>query len=128
MDSQRKGTSPLFYTPFDPSSSPSFISPSPEWDLLHLVVGSADRAQVIEEIRGCDNIRNTVAAEWMIRDSSVAGIAPLVDRPGIAIVGQAPGSTFLVAEAGAFVDSLPVFVPDPSLPTYVRYGARKELE
>ena len=24
MDSQRKGTSPLFYTPFDPSSPPRF--------------------------------------------------------------------------------------------------------
>ena len=89
---------------------------------LHLVVGSADQVWA-EWTLDCEPsfgppLLPSADIDWVIRDPTVATIiaesTPFVvpNEPMRGIRPQAPGRTFLVAQAGGFVDSLAVSVPD----------------
>jgi len=88
---------------------------------LYLVVGSAD--QVWAEWRlDCDpsagpSLLPSAGINWFVRDPAVANITEAIPfgapgEPTRGIRSLAPGRTFLVAEAGGFVDSVVVVVPD----------------
>ncbi len=99
---------------------------------LHLVVGSAD--QVWADWRlDCDPIAgppflSNADIDWVVRDPTVAAITETTqfgypDEPTRGVRPLAPGRTFLVAEAGGFVDSVAVFVPDTVVMGSVRHLA-----